>query len=259
MSRTLVIGDIHGSAKALEQVLERANVTDEDTIIQLGDVADGWSETSKCVDILLGLPNLISIRGNHDVWVYDWFKLGLQPYIWTQQGGQATIDSYIRTRKLTDSYHKDFWNNQVDWYIDDQDRLFIHAGWAYAHTPEEWHVSSITERRKFELQAGTLIGGVGSAVGSIAKECHWDRDLLMGARSANVGKNGRFKALEQFKEIYIGHTATRNHLPQQSLNLWNLDTGSGWHGKLTIMDIDTKEYWQSDFSNVLYPGERGRG
>jgi len=54
--RTLCIGDIHGSAKGLKQVLERCNWNPEtDKIIQLGDVADGWSETSECVDILLDI------------------------------------------------------------------------------------------------------------------------------------------------------------------------------------------------------------
>ena len=70
--RTLVIGDVHGSAKALEQVLDRAYVSENDTIIQLGDIADGWSETSECVDILLNLQKTNEchfIRGNHDVWV----------------------------------------------------------------------------------------------------------------------------------------------------------------------------------------------
>lgn len=256
MGRTLVIADIHGNAKALTQVLEMAKVTDKDTIIQLGDVADGYPEVPECVDILLGLKNLISLRGNHDVWVYDWFKYGISHYLWTKQGGQATIDAYVRTGQLQDPHHRGFWNDQKDWHIDEQNRLFIHAGWAYAHTPPEWHISSITQRRLFELQAGLLIGGQGSAAGTIAKECHWDRDLLMGARA---GAKGRFKALEQFEKIFIGHTATRDFKPHKFLNLWQLDTGAGWDGRLTIMDVDTEEYWQSEPASVLYPGHRARG
>lgn len=30
------------------------------------------------------------------------------------------------------------------------------------------------------------------------------------------------------------------------------------HGKLTIMDLDTQEYWQSDLVKELYPNEKGR-
>jgi len=43
--------------------------------------------------------------------------------------------------------------------------------------------------------------------------------------------------------------------PGQSRGVWNLDTGAGMSGKLTVMDIDTKEYWQSDLVTELYPEE----
>ena len=259
--RILVVGDIHGSAKALTQVLERANFKyEEDTLIQLGDVADGWSETSECVDILLDIKARASennqpifIRGNHDIWVYDWLLMGIKSPLWLNQGGQATLDSYIRTGEFTSKEHQDFWlKDQIDWYIDEQNRLFIHAGWAYMDGRASWGIE-LSERELFERQASLKVNA-----GSIARECHWDRDVLYGAQSASVGTFGRFKALEQFKEIYIGHTATKDHLPHNYLNLWDLDSGCGWHGKLTIMDIETKEFWQSDKSKELYPNELGR-
>ena len=47
-------------------------------------------------------------------------------------------------------------------------------------------------------------------------------------------------------------------VPMNRCNVWNLDTGGGWSGKLTIMDIDSMEFWQSDFLPTLYPNETGR-
>ena len=47
-------------------------------------------------------------------------------------------------------------------------------------------------------------------------------------------------------------------VPMNRCNVWNLDTGAGYRGRLTIMDIDSKEYWQSDMAILLYPEERGR-
>jgi serine/threonine protein phosphatase 1 len=36
--------------------------------------------------------------------------------------------------------------------------------------------------------------------------------------------------------------------------IWNVDTGGGAvGGKVTIMDVSTKEYWQSDLTKELYP------
>jgi len=239
--KKFVIGDIHGSNKALLQVLEKSGFDKEsDLLISLGDIADGWDEVPECVDTLLSIKNLISIRGNHDVWCYDWFKYGRTPIIWAEQGGRATMSAYVRTGQLTEESHREFWNNQIDYHIDDENRLFIHGGWDY--------MEGFPRGAELPVNAG-----------SIAKECHWDRSLLEGARSAFGDKNrpGKFKALEQFKEIYIGHTAM-NGEPKQFGNLWNMDTGAGWNGQLTIMDIDSKEFWQSDFTTVLHPGERGR-
>jgi len=41
-------------------------------------------------------------------------------------------------------------------------------------------------------------------------------------------------------------------------NVWNVDTGAAFYGKLTAMDIDTKKFWQSDPVQQLYPNEKGR-
>ncbi len=40
--------------------------------------------------------------------------------------------------------------------------------------------------------------------------------------------------------------------------MWNLDTGAGFTGPLTLMDVDSKVYWQSDEVHTLYPGEDPR-
>jgi len=37
-----------------------------------------------------------------------------------------------------------------------------------------------------------------------------------------------------------------------------MDTGAGWEGVLSMMNIDTKELFQSDLVADLYPGVRGR-
>lgn len=240
--KTFVIGDVHGNYRGLLQCLERSGFDKEnDKLISLGDIADGWSEVPECVDTLLSIKNLVAIRGNHDVWCYDWFMHGRTPLLWTQQGGKATMDAYVRTGQIVDKFHKDFWEEQIDYHIDDENRLFIHGGWDY--------LEGFPRGAELPVNAG-----------SIAKECHWDRSLLEGARSAFGDKNreGKFKALEQFKEVYIGHTAM-NGEPRQFGNLWNMDTGAGWYGKLSIMNIDTKEFWQSDLATLLYPEEKGRG
>ena len=55
IQKTFVIGDIHGGLKALFQVLERAKVSKNDTLIFLGDFVDGWSESPAVLDFLIAL------------------------------------------------------------------------------------------------------------------------------------------------------------------------------------------------------------
>ena len=95
MERRLVIGDIHGAWKALNQCLERSNFNrDSDQLICLGDVTDGWPETKECIEFLINIPNLIFIKGNHDALTIDWAKSGIPHLGWQRQGGYATIESY---------------------------------------------------------------------------------------------------------------------------------------------------------------------
>jgi serine/threonine protein phosphatase 1 len=67
--------------------------------------------------------------------------------------------------------------------------------------------------------------------------------------------------LKLYKEIYIGHTPVtkiEEATPVNKACVWNVDTGATFKGKLSIMDVDTKEFWQSDALPDLYPNEKGR-
>lgn len=41
-------------------------------------------------------------------------------------------------------------------------------------------------------------------------------------------------------------------------NIWNVDTGAAFTGAVSIMDINTKDFWQSEPLPHLYPNEKGR-
>ena len=64
--RTLVVGDIHGGLKALQQVLPKVKPTKEDLFIFLGDYVDGWSEAAETVSFLIEFSknhSCVFIRG----------------------------------------------------------------------------------------------------------------------------------------------------------------------------------------------------
>jgi serine/threonine protein phosphatase 1 len=230
--RTFVIGDIHGAYRALKQVLERANFDyDNDTLISLGDVSDGWTEVAECFEELLKIKNLKFVRGNHDQWLKDWFVRGDQPDVWRLQGGQNTILSYEKHPELK-IRHMEFLKKSPFYYVDEQVRLFVHGG-IKPGVPIESHTK---------------------------QELMWDRGLW------ELEYNGNLKAdtiqNPGFKEVYVGHTSiyrfSGDKKPIISNNVIFMDTGAGWEGVLSLMDIDTKEVFQSDVVAELYPEVIGR-
>ena len=97
LHRTFAIGDIHGGLKALEQVLERIQIQENDHFIFLGDYVDGWSESAQVIQYLINFSekyNCVFIKGNHDVWCEKWLKSGATNDAWLMHGGKDTLESY---------------------------------------------------------------------------------------------------------------------------------------------------------------------
>lgn len=239
---TYVVGDIHGNLKALYQVFERSPFNpDKDKIIFLGDYVDGHSQSAEVIDLLVYLKSImgdrcICILGNHDEWCKEWLIYGSKNPNWLPQGGQATYNSYIRTLLFTEESHRKFFRTLQYYYIDDNNRVFVHGGFR-------------------------SVKGIGNDAYSTYI---WDRTMWDGTLA--YSKSGHPLGYELFginkhKEIFIGHTTTMSHrdenykridYPMNAFNIWNVDTGAGMYGRLTIMDINTKEYWQSDLCKDLY-------
>ena len=247
---TFCVGDIHGSLNALEQALKRANFNNKkDKLICLGDYVDGWSQSSDVVDFLIELQKEsdnrhIFIKGNHDIWLSEWLNSGNSDPTWVYNGGQSTIDSYLKSANCLNKEHQEFFNNLKRYYVDEQNRCFVHAGLDNLNGVEfDDDYTSYWDRTFWKIQHTIL-----------------DRSLM-----------------PEYSEIYIGHTPTinyeiKNHYPERKLqekngvitvpmfrgNVINMDTGCGWGGKLSIMNINTKELFQSDKSEDLHFGEKGR-
>lgn len=240
--RTIVIGDIHSGLRALKDLLVKVKPSKEDRIIFLGDYVDGWSDAAQTINFLIELSdshNCIFIRGNHDQLTLDWLKGIHKRQQWLVHGGQATVDSYSKIEdKTLLSLHIDFLENLVDYHIDDQNRLFVHAGF-------------------------TNVKGV--AFENFPAMCYWDRTLweLALAIDGKMNREDPFypERLKCYSEIYIGHTPVSRigkFTPVQAENLWNMDTGAAFKGPLSALDVESKELWQSAPVYTFYPDEKGR-
>ncbi len=246
MRRTFVLGDVHGAHKALVQVLKKSRLDPEnDRLICLGDISDRNPGVVECFDEIMKIKDLVYILGNHDWWLLQWFIQESTPEVWIKQGGDASMASYERLtseqKQQTINRHRGLLERALYYYQDPEKRLFVHGGFDH-HLP-------------IDLQ--TLAHGEFS-------EYTWNRSLIKTALSwhrQNLSNSKEQKQsplrFEEYEEIFIGHTSTQRIdpalRPVQLTNLWALDQGAGWEGKLTLMDVDTHEYWQSDPVEELYP------
>lgn len=236
--KRFAIGDIHGGYRAMLQVFDRSGIDySEALLICLGDVADGRSQVVECFEELFKFKNLVYVLGNHDSWLLNFLKTGASPYIWTSQGGKASIASYLSIeqpkREKLMRKHLTFLKAALPYYVIDN-KCFVHGGFN--------HRRPIAEQDVYDLT--------------------WDRDLFGNATYWEVRQKEQNLKIKEFDEVFIGHTTTSRFKPDltpvHASNLWNLDQGAGWEGKLTLMNIDTKEFFQSDIVSSLYPNEKRR-
>lgn len=241
MARTLVIGDIHGGLKALKEILIKAEVSKDDKLIFLGDYVDGWSGGAKTLDYLISLQqthHCVILKGNHDALLLNWLIHQTQNEKWLEHGGQSTLQAYENINKSHKKIHQQFIEHMPNYHVDDQNRLYVHAGFTNMHGPD------------YEYYDNTV---------------YWDRTLWETALATdkNLSKDDpRYpKRFKLFKEIYIGHTPVHRYgqlTPMQAQNVINLDTAAAYKGPLTIFDADSKKYWQSTPVHKFYPEEKGR-
>jgi len=215
--RRLLLGDIHGMKDYLEDVLEQCEFDYEnDLLIQIGDIVDRGPEPFECMKILDKVKNLILIRGNHDEALISKLTTG-QSYMGDhpQNGQDITLQLYYDADASERVWIKDFLKRQVDYHLTEDNRLFVHGG-----IPGDEELEDVF---------------------------HWDREMLTEAmRLLPMGMKPTYT--KKYDKIYIGHTPTvyfNTISPMFIGDIINIDTGSGKGGPLTILDIDSDQYWQS--------------
>ncbi|MNX93643.1 hypothetical protein D3C86_1258350 [compost metagenome] len=204
----------------------------------MGDLIDGNPQVFECVEELLKIKNLISIKGNHDAWFLQFLETDYHPQVWNH-GGITTLESYLmhcqpygkiiksgsgyktslNSKNIPES-HKTFFKKQLLYFVDSHNRCFVHAGF---------------DRNK-------------PIKGQKEQNYYLDRSLWFDALGLknNITNQLYFTI---FNKVYIGHTATtrwNTTFPMSAFEVMNVDTGAGYNGKLTILDIKSGQYWQSD-------------
>ena len=158
--------------------------------------------------------------------------------MWFKHGGESTLLAYSKVSEARKQLHIEFLKSLQDYYLDDKNRLYIHAG--------------------FTNMNGVLYE-------YYPRLFYWDRSLWETALALDKSMDRKSlyypRRFSLYKEIYIGHTPVTKideTTPIQKACVWNIDTGAAFKGTLTILDVDTKEFWQSEPLPRLYPNEKGR-
>ncbi len=134
------IGDIHGEADALRQMLQKLPVQASDLVVFLGDAINRGPDSYDCIEQILAFDRCrkVFIQGNHEEALLLMLEDG-EEQGFLALGGQATLDSYARAgHALTPGdpsrlpyAHAEFYAQMLPWtlpfYITD-DYIFTHAG-----------------------------------------------------------------------------------------------------------------------------------
>lgn len=244
MNKTFVIGDIHNSAKGLQQVIDNAKPTSKDTIIFLGDYFDGWSEAKETFELLMRLKNqcnCIFMQGNHDEMVFKWLDetaWDSDMLMWQRHGGLATFNSFSKWFEEDGNAKQqvyEFLKYLKPYHVDDKERLFVHAGFIH-------------------------VDGAEAQYNTCKEDLWWTRQLV---ENVFYGYQEWIDRCYQYHEIYIGHTPTIYLIkdcftPIKRANLTMMDTAAAFTGCVSMLNIDTNELYQSEISMKLYPDEIGR-
>lgn len=123
--RIAILSDIHSNLEALSACCNKARAEGAEKYVCLGDIVGYAADPVPVMDLIMNLPGLIAIRGNHD----DAALTGKYPNI--DQAIQKSVDW---THQQLSQKHKNFLDHLS--YVENYNNaVFAHAS---VHEPEKW-------------------------------------------------------------------------------------------------------------------------
>lgn len=128
------IGDVHGCADELEQLLTKLPLKDGAVLIFLGDYVDRGPDSRGVIDLLLDLEKrhpIITLKGNHESMFLDFLETphSKRGGMFIFNGGSSTLASYADASgkyQVLDT-HVEFLRRLKIFYESDE-HFFVHAG-----------------------------------------------------------------------------------------------------------------------------------
>lgn len=224
--KDFIIGDLHGYYNHLEKLLSHINFDGtKDRLFSVGDIIDRGPECLECLT-LLDEPWFHMVRGNHEQLMIEALsypeeigRKGLETY-WMRCGGywwqeysdeekSAIAEAYLE--KLSDLPY-------IITVGDGEDRFnIVHSEFPMTILSDE-DVDAITE-----LDDST-------------------KDMMIWSRTLFDGYGLRRHYNPTLSPTFCGHTIVER-ISYRAAHI-NIDTGLFYEGKLTMMDVNTLEYYQ---------------
>lgn len=119
-SRTIVVGDIHGCYDELMELLEKAELTDDDRVVSVGDLITKGPKSREVLELFMTDHRFTTVIGNHDLALrrkWNGEDIELKP---------AQKETHKELKGEKDAYASFF--NRLPFTIDLGTHLVVHAG-----------------------------------------------------------------------------------------------------------------------------------
>ena len=213
--RTLAIGDIHGCLTPLKTLWEAIDPQPEDCIIFLGDYVDRGRKCKEVIDFLIDIEkqdlNVKFLSGNHEE------KFFLSQMDLTDREHWIKVWGGTETLK---SYGPNGFDDVPEEHWD-----FLRRTLPYYETEKHIFVHA-------NLEADTPL----------------NQQLPF---TLIHKKFGTPKPHMSGKTMVCGHTSQKNHTPLNLGHAICIDTDPGRGGWLTCLDVNSGQYWQTNFDEIL--------
>lgn len=207
-SRLFAIGDIHGCDIALETLLQRLELSRDDTVVVLGDIVDRRPNTRRAIELLLDLAvqcRVVGVLGNHEEMMLRVLDGAQWIAGWLVCGGDAALASYGGVIDDVPETHRQFMEAMLPYFETDTE-IFVHAG-VTPHLP------------LFEQD-----------------------DVWLRWESTRGTEDPHFSG----KRVICGHTPQETGLPRVSDGWICLDTSAHAGGWLSCLDVRHDVVYQSN-------------
>lgn len=214
------IGDVHGCADELEELLGMLPLDDNSTVVMLGDYIDRGPYSRRVLEILMEAKTkhrMITLSGNHEEMLRE-FLDGSNPQRVARfilNGGSSTL--------------ADFANDQGEWVIPKGHVTFLEELQLWYETDEHFFVhAGVPDMALKELDPVR------------------DRDEVLWIRRAFIGNPRKWE-----KRIVHGHTPV--NAVEVSASRINVDTACAYGGFLTAIELPSHRIYSVPRKTGLRP------